>query len=340
MTKSGTWQSWITAFAVITLMSMPAMVPAVSAATPVTITMKTSVHGEILDLTILAHFPISVQLSVKNPAAGANLFWDFGDGQNSTNPAPSHTYFSPFVYDIILHMSSPNGTQSSGKVRFAVMDAKGQNGSIAVYPPVGTYGFIPVKIGGAFFQPGSNVALYMNGSLLANAHADNGGVWVYDVTNALPAGPNGTKYVFTTVLASLVRTFTTVEGIQATPNVGSPGDSVLVQGRSYPASSTVRVYLGGVDLGPAETDETGSFLAGLALPASVSLASGGKYTFETLPPVLGTGASFTISGFGIGGGLQNWWWLILVVAGGLMIYFFVIRPARRRQRISGPTPAT
>ena len=314
----------------VAMLITPPLAPATWAAAPVSITMKTSVRGSILDLTITAQFPITVQLGVKNPATGATFQWDFGDGTNSTDAAPPHTYNSAFVYEISLVMSSPNGTVSSGKVKFAAMDARGQNGAIAVYPPRGTYGFVPLGVGGAYFAPQALVSLLMNGSVIANVRADNGGIWKFDASHALPAAPNGTKYMFSTNPQSLVRKFTTVEGIRGSPTSGSPGDSVLVEGRSYPPSSSVDVFLNGVYIGTGQTDDLGSFIAGLTLPFSPSLSGGGHYPYATLPPVLGTQASFTITGFGIAGGLQNWWWLILLIAGALMIYFFVIRPARAR----------
>ncbi len=327
-------------FLMIAMMVGPVVSSPSWAASPVTITMKTSVHGEILDLTILAVFPIAVQFTVKNPAAGASYFWDFGDGTNSTNPAPSHTYNSPFVYDISLHLAFTNGTATSGTVKFAVMDQKGPNGAIAVFPPSGTYGFVPVKIAGAYFPLGKQASLLMNGSLLTNVKADDGGIWEFDLSSALPASPNGTKFVFSTNPPSLTRIFTTIEGIRATPGSAGVGDSVLVEGRSYPASSSVQVYIDGVNLGTTDTDDTGSFEAGMTIPAAPALAGGGAFQYTTIPPVLGTQSTLDVTGFSVTSGLASWWWLILVAIGAVLIYFFVIRPARSGSRRNIPIPTS
>ena len=71
--------------------------------------------------------------------------WDFGDGNSSTDPNPSHTYFTPGTYTVCLTVSNACGSNTScetitvsvvnpGVVTFNIGTESGQPGQIIKIP--------------------------------------------------------------------------------------------------------------------------------------------------------------------------------------------------------------
>lgn len=55
-------------------------------------------------------FPLNVDFtSTSTPSAGLSYFWDFGDGDTSTQQNPSHNYISSGSFDVTLIVTGPNG---------------------------------------------------------------------------------------------------------------------------------------------------------------------------------------------------------------------------------------
>lgn len=52
---------------------------------------------------------LTVQLNSNGSVNAQNFYWDFGDGNTSTDPDPSHTYANPGVYNIML-IANPGWT--------------------------------------------------------------------------------------------------------------------------------------------------------------------------------------------------------------------------------------
>jgi hypothetical protein len=207
-------------------------------------------------------------------------------------------------------------------------------GALAVCPPEGTAGFIPVELAGGYFSAYQKVNVMMNGTSIATETADRGGNWILNVSGfvaPLPDGlPNGTQFTFTTSPPSLTSPFTTVEGIRASPGSGAPGTSVLVEGRSYPSYSSVLVYLGGASLGTAQADIDGSFQMQAKVPFVSPLIFTGTYSYSTFPAILGSGASFVSAG-GLVTLFSSWWWWLLLIILILIIAYLVRRRMKRRK---------
>lgn len=309
-------------------------VPATSA---ITVNIKLSVSRGVSSnyLNFRSSFPLTVSLSVNNSLPGATYFWQFGDGTNSSNAAPSHVYDAPCVYDIQVQMTASNGSVTSAGLVMGAFGVGGQSGrSLALCPPQGTAGLIQVELAGGYFTGKQPVNVLMNGTSIGTVTADKAGDWLLNVTGLLAPEPNGTQYAFTTSPISLTAAFTTLEGIRATPGSGAPGTTVQVEGLSYPAYSTVVVFLGGASLGTAVTDGTGSFLATFQIPYASPLTSAGTYPYSTLPAILGSGASFVSSGSLVALFSSWWWWLLLLVILLLIAAYLVRR--RMRHRVMPP----
>jgi PKD repeat protein len=328
--------------AICAIVGATLLVPVTTTATTLKISVNTYPGGGSSDFNLLSTFPMTVSFSVNHGASGATFFWQFGDGTNSTDATPVHTYDSPCVYDIEAQMTASNGSVTSGGLVLAAFGSKGQHTSLcgggcasAVCPPQGTAGLIPVELAGGFFGAGQEVNITMNGARLATVTADRGGDWVLNVSDFLTPEPNGTQYTFTTSPSSLTSKFTTLEGIAATPTSGAPGDSVTVEGRSYPPNSTVMIYLGGVSLGTAETYVNGSFLTGFTVPDVSPLAAAGSYPYTTLPQILGSQCNFVSAGSTVVvTPSSSWWWLlpvvIVIIVLGIAVVVLLLWRGRRR----------
>lgn len=296
----------------------------------VTFQVETSPSGAFIDFNILA-VPLTVGFSVKSSAPGSAFFWQFGDGTNSSEAAPSHTFGSACVYYVHVQVTAGNGSITSGEVILGAFDTSGQSGrALAVCPPQGTAGLIPVELAGGYFPANKQVNVLMNGTSIATVTADRGGDWVLNVSGFLTPEPNGTQYAFTTSPVSLTRAFTTLEGVRGTPVSGAPGTSVLVDGRSYPPYSSVQVYLAGVSLGTAQTDADGSFLTAFQIPYANPLTSAGTYPYSTIPTILGSQANFTSKGNAVAGLVFSWWWWLLLIVLFLVAAYLVRRRMKRR----------
>jgi hypothetical protein len=177
----------------------------------------------------------------------------------------------------------------------------------------------------------------MDGASIATVTADRGGNWILNVSQFLTPQQNGTRYTFATSPPSLTSVFTTLEGITAAPASGAPGDSVLVDGLSYPSNSTVQVYLGGASLGTALTYNNGSFNQSFTVPDVLPLTNAGTYSYTTLPQILGSQASFVSTGATtVVVSSSSWWWLLPLIAVVIVLAIAVVilllwRTRRRRE---------
>lgn len=309
-----------------------------AAATTVKITVTTSPGGGSSVFNFLTTFPQTVTFSVKSSSPGSTFFWQFGDGTNSSDASPSHNYGAPCVYDINVRVTSSNGSVTSGGVVYGAFDDKGQpGGALAVCPPQGTAGFVQVELAGGYFGANQLVNVTMDGTGIATVTANKGGDWILNVTGFISPRPNGAQYNFATSPPSLIKAFTTLEGIRASPSSGAPGDSVVVEGRSYPAYSTVSVLLGGASLGDVQTDGDGSFSVGFQVPLESPLTVAGTYPYTTLPAILGSQANFASAGATISETVFSWWWLILIVVIVLVVVLVLLLWRRRRRRAEPQT---
>ncbi|MGD0476597.1 MAG: PKD domain-containing protein [Nitrososphaerales archaeon] len=312
------------------ILSATLLAPAATAA-KLTITVDATQQGAFLDFDVKTSFPVTVGFSIKSSSPGSTVSWQFGDGTSSTDAAPNHVFSEPCVYNIRVQVTASNGSIASGNVVFGAFDATVPSGrAIAVCPPQGTEGFIPVQLGGGYFSPNQHVSVLMDGVSITTVTADSGGDWILNVTGFLTPQPNGTQYTFTTSPASVASAFTTLEGVRGTPAAGAPGDSVVIEGRSYPQYSTVLVYLAGVSLGAAQTDSSGLFLTTFQIPYTSPLTQAGTYPYATFPPILGSQANFKSAGNTIVGVLFSWWWWLLLIILFLVAAYLVRRRMKRR----------
>jgi len=78
--------------------------------------------------------PLMVQFndtSLNNPTAWN---WEFGDGTNSSEQNPVHTYLSPGNYTVSLHATNPYGSNVSIKTNFIIVSPGTPAGTLALYP--------------------------------------------------------------------------------------------------------------------------------------------------------------------------------------------------------------
>jgi hypothetical protein len=322
---------------ILAILGSTLLVPAATAVVPLGVKLGVTLKGtEINYLSLVTPLPRTVDFAVNNSVAGATFFWQFGDGSNSTGSSPTHTYDTSCVYNVEVQMKVSNGSVESGELVFGAFAATGPSGrALAICPPQGTAGFIPVELAGGFFQAYQQVSIMLNGTVIGTATAGKGRDWVFDVTSSLASYPNDTKYPFTTSPASLTADFTTVEGIRATPTSGAPGTSVQITGRSYPPYQSVLVYLGGASLGTAQTDGTGSFLMQVQIPFVSPLTSASTYPYTTFPAIIGSQANFASAG-ALGAVFSSWWWWLLLIIVVLIAAYLVRRRMRRRVVSPGP----
>ncbi len=311
--------------------------------TAITLNLKidNTAGGGTNDFNLLTTFPMTVGFSVTSGPAGSSYFWQFGDGTNSTEATPTHIYGSQCVYDVRVQVTASNGSVTSGGVNIGAFTTKGTpGGALALCPPQGTAGVTQVELAGGFFAANQVVNVTMGGATVATVTADRGaGDWLLNLSTLFTSmpEPNGSQYTFTTSPPSLTSSFTTLEGVSATPASGAPGDNVTVRGGSYPADSSVQVFVGGVSLGTAQTDGTGSFLATFQVPDASPLNLAGSYSYTTVPAILGSQASFASTGSPVVSSTSSsqtippppplslpWWFLILIIVIILIVVLVIV----------------
>jgi PKD repeat protein len=60
----------------------------------------------------------TIEFNIENQDANGNYLWNFGDGNFSNQPDPSHTYYKPGAYDVTLSVASTN----DGVIRTKTID--------------------------------------------------------------------------------------------------------------------------------------------------------------------------------------------------------------------------
>jgi PKD repeat protein len=78
-----------------------------------TILVGSSNPGEKADFIYLTNENNTVQFTDRSIGDGLSYFWDFNDGQTSTEPNPEHTYTKPGYYYVCLTVVSPEGKQNT-----------------------------------------------------------------------------------------------------------------------------------------------------------------------------------------------------------------------------------
>lgn len=150
--------------------------PATTAAI-VKVTIITTPKGGSIDFNLVTTFPMSLGFSVKSSSAGSTFLWEFGDGTNSSQTAPTHTFDAPCVYDVQVQVTASNGSVTSGGLVLGAFSAgeKGKSGgALSVCPPQGTAGFIPVVLAGGYFLANQKVNVTMDGASITTVTADRG----------------------------------------------------------------------------------------------------------------------------------------------------------------------
>jgi choice-of-anchor B domain-containing protein len=73
---------------------------------------------------VVGQAPLTVDFVDTSPKASSSWDWDFGDGDSSTDEAPSHTYTDGGLYDVELTVTNDNGTESQLKRNFITVLAE------------------------------------------------------------------------------------------------------------------------------------------------------------------------------------------------------------------------
>jgi PKD repeat protein len=90
--------------------------------------------------------PLTVNFDDQN-ATAIDRYWSFGDGQNSADEDPVHTYTEPGLYDVSLEVTDPNGTTEKTKKYFIFASAYTVYGDPETTVPVSaTHDSFPVPI--------------------------------------------------------------------------------------------------------------------------------------------------------------------------------------------------
>ena len=314
--------------ATLILLSMESGVVRASGAT-LNITVVATRKGAFLNFDFASQqYPVYVRFILQANLTATSYLWQFGDGTNSTTPSPSHYFSAACIYNVNVTATAANGTSDFGALSLGIFDRPASPYDLELCPPQGTAGFTPVELDGGYFGKQEKINVFMNGTSIDNVTTNFYGSFELPVNSSLTPEVNGTAYVFTTKPFSLARVFTTLEGIRGTPASGVPGDTATVEGRSYPAYATESIYLGTAYVTQAQADGSGSFTASYSVPATPPLTTIGTYIYSTSPdPVLGTGASFTITANTLVSEILSWWWLIILVVAAILAYYI-----RRRMR--------
>ena len=290
-----------------------------------------STAPNIQRLAYVTTIPVAVSFTAVPSGSGYfSYLWNFGDGENSTSRAITHVFATNCVYDVTLNVTNTIGPTTSGAILFSVFSYKRTGGEMVLCPQQGTAGITPVELGGGFYAASSKLGVQVDNVVLRNMTTDVNGDWALNVTRHLPPEVNGVLYNFTTSPHSVKCTFLTLEGIRAAPTKGEPGDPFTLEGRSYPASTIVSIYLGGEYVGQALTDEHGTFLANLTVPSSIHYA--GRYKFSTSPPVLGAQATFRVPVSSVTPApppLPFWPWILVIPGAAIPILLFFLWRRRR-----------
>ena len=78
----------------------------------------------VIDVSVMQdtlYLPQASLLLINNSAEGEKYFWDFGNGDTSTDRVPKYTYPESGVYDIFYRMEDLNGCADSTKLEQAVL---------------------------------------------------------------------------------------------------------------------------------------------------------------------------------------------------------------------------
>jgi PKD repeat protein len=320
---------------------------AVTGSQPISLTLKAVPGGVTQLLEYTGPFPVVISFSAQSGGtAPFTYLWNFGDETNSTDAAPVHTFPLNCPYRIQLRVTDAAGKVTGKVVVFDTFTSSSLASNSVICPAVGTAGISSVKQEGLAVAE-KQLQVLVDGVKAASPTTGNSGYWWADLSSSLLPKPNGSTYTVSVAPLGISKTFLTVEGVRASPLSGVPGDSVVVEGRSYPPSTTVTVYLGGVSLGQAQSDPNGSFQANFSVPGVSPLTQIGLYQFTTscpqLPgscPVLGAQASFYITTGTVplvSSPLFPWVLLLVAVVVIVLVYWYR-RRRRRMARLTAPPP--
>jgi gliding motility-associated-like protein len=99
--------------------------------------------------------PLTVEFA-NTGYGGVTFFWDFGDGQTSSDPTPTHSYPTPGTYNGMLVITDPAACNKTDTAFFSV--------TVLPYPPVAAFTANPTVIqdyiSDVYFTNQSTNALY------------------------------------------------------------------------------------------------------------------------------------------------------------------------------------
>ncbi len=134
---------------ILALLSMGTSCPAPSASGPVADFDADVVSGlaplavEFTDMSDPGDSPIT------------NWYWDFGDGESSTEQDPTHTYTEPGSYDVSLTVMTDDGVNTKTELDFITVTSGGDGETQTVMLPGGVP-LVMVWIPGGMFMMGRN----------------------------------------------------------------------------------------------------------------------------------------------------------------------------------------
>ncbi|HME18393.1 MAG TPA: PKD domain-containing protein [Nitrososphaerales archaeon] len=284
-----------------------------------------------------------VTLSMTARADGVpplNYQWSLGDGTNSSLATVVHTFGVNRAYDIHLRVADATGAVQSKDIILNAFSSVSSAKGVVLYPPEATAGISSVGLEGGFVPAGKQIQILVDGVQVASTRANLDGYWSVGIGRYLPPKPNGSTYLITVSPLNKSKTLVTVEGMAVSPAAGVPGNSVEVVGRSYSPYTSVSVYIGGVSLGQAQTDGSGSFQANFTVPSASPLTQIGEYQVTTSPPAEGAQATYvvvkttTIAVAGLG--LFQLAVIAVVAAVIIAVAYLFVR--RRRRYVPLPPP--
>jgi uncharacterized protein YkwD len=87
---------------------------------------------------LLAPALVRFQTSSSGNSGTLSYLWDFGDGTQSKEQNPSHTFFKPGVYTVLLTMKNPRGEQVQSRANLEVLADKEAAQIVLLPSPDGT----------------------------------------------------------------------------------------------------------------------------------------------------------------------------------------------------------
>ena len=139
--------------------------------------------------------PLNVNFTDQSQNNPTSWFWEFGDGNNSSQQNPSHTYYNEGNYTLSLTVENEDGSDTETKIDYVYVNNGGGGGDLEW-----------VNVSGGTFQMGSNEG-YSNELPIHNVTLSSYEITKYEITNGQyceflnnigcnsNGSYNGTKYI-------------------------------------------------------------------------------------------------------------------------------------------------